>query len=229
MLEKLHSHFISQTGKEIETNEDLFFYWPPSNYPILISLMLLAITAFTLAIGEQQLAERLAIYAYYFLAIGVFFRFIELVLPEDTLNQTKKRISIFSVYIKQQGSIYIRNTGIMLKNLYSRLKLYLHRAILEMRVRISDFKKHHPPELIRAHIQRHYLKLQNLHIAKPGKNIEVISDISRNIAIFLSVFLVISLIYGRTIDWWFVKSYLYNLVYAILGCFTLYILLRVRF
>lgn len=211
----------------------------PSDYPILIALLLLAVTAATLAIGDEQLAERLAIYVYYFLVIGVLFRFIELWLPEDTLqrqNIARKRISVFSVYIKQLGSMHIRNTGVMLKNLYVRLKLYLHRAILEMRVSISDFKRQHPPELIimRIHeiiylIKHQYLNLRRLHIIYPGKNIALISEISRNIAIYLFVFLIISLIYGMTIDWWFVQRYLYNLIYAILGSLTLYILLRVRF
>lgn len=210
--------------------------WPPSNYPIYLALVLLATTAVTLAMGDDKRAEDLAIYAYYFLVIGVAIRFLELSLPEDTLqklNPAMKRISVFSIYIRQHGSMYIRNTMIMLKNLYCRLKVYLHRVLLEMRVSISDLKKQHPPELIYAQNgsmpKRQYLKLRRPHIVNPGKNIEVISDISRNITIYLSVFLLISLIYGLTIDWWFVKRYLYNLFYAILGGLTLYILLRVRF
>jgi len=38
--------------------------------------MLIAVTAATLAIGDEKLAERLAIYAYYFLVIGVAIRFL---------------------------------------------------------------------------------------------------------------------------------------------------------
>jgi hypothetical protein len=212
--------------------------WPLSNYPISIALLLLAVTATTLAISDEQLAERLAIYAYYFLVIGVAIRFIELWLPEDTLqrlNSAQKQLSIFSVYIKQHGSMYIRNTGILLKKMYGRLKLYLHKAFFEMRVRISDFKKQNPPESIHAHIQesgdmlkRQYLKLQRLHIIDPGKNIAIISDISRNIAIFLSVVLIISLIYGMAIAWGFVNGYVYSLIYGILGCFAFFVILRVR-
>ena len=211
----------------------------PSSYPILIAFLLLAVTAATLAIGNEQLAEKLAIYVYYFLVMSVAIRFLELSLPEEALqrlNPAKKHISVFSLYIKQHGSMYILNTGIMLKNMYDRLMYYFHRAVLEMMGRISDFKKHHPPESIRAHIQeiggtlkQQYLKLRRLHIVNPGKNIALISDISRNIAIYLFVFLLISLIYGMTINWWFVNRYLYNLIYAILGSLTLYILLRVRF
>jgi hypothetical protein len=212
--------------------------WPPSNYLISIALMLLVFTAAVIVIGDEQVAEELTIYAYYFLVTGVVIRFIELSLSEEALKKltpASKPDRSFSI-IKQQGSMYIRNTGIMFKNLYERLKFYLHRAILEMRVRISDFKKQHPPESIIAYIReiggmlkRQYLKLRRLHIVNPRKNIVLISDISRNIAIFLSVFLLISLIYGVAIDSWFVKRYLNNLIYAILGCFTLYILLRVRF
>lgn len=213
--------------------------WPPSNYPILIALMLLVATAATLANGDEKLAESLAIYAYYFLVIGVAIRFFELSIPEDTLqrlNPAKKRISLFSSSLKHHGLIFIRNTAIMLKNLYGRLKLYLRRAIFEMKVRISDFKRQHPPELIVVRIRemisairRQILKLQRLHIVNPGKNIALISEISMNIAIFLSVFFIFSLIYGITIDWWFVKGYFYNLILTILGCLALYIVLRVRF
>lgn len=307
--------------------------WQPSNYSIYIALVLLAATAVTLSMGDEKLAEKLAIYAYYFMVIGVAIRFFGLLLPEDTLQRFKparKCNSVFSDSIKHHGSMYIRNTGIMFKNLCGRLKLYLRRAILEisghisdfikrhllesistqnrerfkqkysflqrfhiidpgknisviseifrniaiflsgvlilfliyglvidweyikgyvynlicaiiggfalyiiLRVRISGFKRQHPPELMHAQdaniLKRQHLDMRRLHIIEPGKNIALISDISRNIAIFLSVFLLISLIYGITIDWWFVKRYLYNLIYAILGCFTVYILLRVRF
>jgi len=73
--------------------------WPPSNYPILIALMLLAVTALTLAIGDDKLAQDLAIYAYYLLVTGVIIRIFQLVLPKDTLHKhnppAKKRISLF--------------------------------------------------------------------------------------------------------------------------------------
>jgi hypothetical protein len=193
--------------------------WPPSNYPISIALMLLVFTSAAIVIGDEQVAEELTIYAFYFLVTGIVIRFIELSLSEEALKRlthASKPDRSFSI-IKQQGSMYIRNTGIMFKNLYERLKFYLQRTILEMRVRISDFKK------------QQYLKLRRLHIVNPGENLALTSDISRNTAIFLSVFLLISLIYGMTIDWWFVKRYLYNLIYVILGCFAVYILLRVRF
>ncbi len=213
--------------------------WPPSNYPILIALMLLAVTALTLAIGDDELAQDLAIYAYYLLVTGVVIRFFELALPKYSLQKhnppAMKRISLFSNSIKNHGLLFIRNMGIMLKNLYAWLQSHLCRAIFEMKVRISGFIRQHPPELIFVRIQemiryfkRQFLKLRRLHIVNPGKNIALISEISMNIGIFLSVFFIFSLIYGITIDWWFVKGYLNNLIFAILGCFILYIFLRVR-
>lgn len=189
--------------------------WPPSNYPFLIALMLLTVTAVTLAIGDEKLAENLAIYAYYFLVLGVAIRFLELVLPEDTmerLNPAMKLISVVSDFIKHHGLKFIRNIDIMLENLYSRLQLHLRRAMFEIKISI---------------IKLQYLK--RLLIVKPGKNISLISDISLNVAILLSVFLIISLAYGVTIDMLFVKRYIENLILIIIAWLTLYILLRVRF
>jgi flagellar biosynthesis protein FlhB len=170
----------------------------PYNYPFLIVLMLLTATAVTLAIGDEQLAETLTIYAYYFLVIGIAIRFFELSLPEDTLqrlNPEKDRISFF-----------------------------------------SDFKRQYPPEMIVMRIRemisdlnRQFKKLRRPHIVNPGKNIALISEISINVAIFLSVFFIFSLVYGITIDWWFVRGYFHNLIFAILGFLTLYMILRVRF
>jgi len=209
--------------------------WPPSNYPFLIALMLLTVTAVTLVIGDEKLAENLAIYVYYFLVLGLIIHFFELALPEDTmerLNPAKERISVVSDFIKYHGLKFIRNMDIMLENLYDRLQLHLRRAIFEMKISISSFEKQHPP--IGAQIRKRIsvIKLQylkRLHIVKPGKNISLISDISWNTAILLSVFLIISLAYGITIDMQFVKRYLYNLILIIIGCLTLYIILRVRF
>ncbi len=51
--------------------------WPLSNYPIFIALILLADTAVTLSMGDEKQAEDLAIYAYYFIVLGVGIRFLE--------------------------------------------------------------------------------------------------------------------------------------------------------
>ncbi|VVB53805.1 Uncharacterised protein [uncultured archaeon] len=209
--------------------------WPPSKYTFLIALMLLTVTAATIAIGDENLAENITIYAYYFLVLGVIIRFFELSLPEDTmqrLNPAKERISVVSDFIKYHGLKFIGNMDIILENLHDRLQLHLRRAIFEMKVSISSFEKQHPP--IGAQIRKKIsvIKLQylkSLYIVKPGKNTSLISDISWNIAILLSVFLIISLAYGITIDMQFVKRYLYNLILIIIGWLTLYMISRVRF
>lgn len=62
-----------------EGEEGLFGDWPPSNYPILAAILLLMATAVSLAAGmSEDYANQLAIYAYYFLVIGISIRFIEL-------------------------------------------------------------------------------------------------------------------------------------------------------
>jgi len=210
--------------------------WPPSNYPILLRLMLLASTAATLAIGEEKRAEELAIYAYYFLVIGVAIRFFELALPEGALQKLSPAKKPISGFIRQHGPVAIQKMSLMLKKLYATLQPHLHRAMLGITTRISDSIKQHPPEKIVVQVQkmkdilkRQSLRLRRLHIARHEKNIAVISEISRNIAFFLSVFFIISLIYGLMIDWWFVKGYLSNLVLFILGFLTLHIFTRVRF
>jgi len=61
--------------------------WPIFNYPILLALFLLLATAIILALGNESLAEQLAIYAYYFLVIGVTIRFLELTVLDSTLHK----------------------------------------------------------------------------------------------------------------------------------------------
>ena len=202
-MEKLRSLFISQYDNEIEDNKGFFLDWPLSNYPIFITFILLAVTATTLAIGAEKRAEELAIYAYYFLVIGVLIRFFELALPEATLQKLSRARKHFSMF--------------------------------EMKMRTSAFIKKHPPEKTVEHIQKmggilrqFYQRLRHLRIAKPGKNLEVISEISRNIGIFLSAFFIISLIYGWMIDWRFVERYLSSLILFILGFLTLHIFTKVR-
>lgn len=150
----------------------------------------------------------------------------------ERLNPAKERISVGSDFIGHHGSKFIRNMDIILKNLYSTLQLYLRRAIFEIKVSISGFEKQHPPIGTQIRTKISVIKLQYLkriYIVKPGKNISLISDISWNTAILLSVFLIISLAYGITINMQFVNRYLGNLILIIIGWLILYILLRVRF
>ncbi|NJD54639.1 MAG: hypothetical protein FIB07_17495 [Candidatus Methanoperedens sp.] len=212
-----------------------FLSWPTSNYPFLIALMLLTVTAVTLAIGHEKLAENLAIYAYYFMVIGIAIRFFELALPEDPmqkLNLAIKRVCVVLDFIQYHGLKFIRNINFILTNLYSILQLYLRRAISKTKASISEFKRQNTR--IDAQIRKKIsvIKLQYLkylHLIKTEKNISLISDTSLNVVILLSVFLIISLVYGITIDMQFVERYLDNLILIIIGCFAFYIFLRVRF
>ncbi len=53
-----------------------------------------------------------------------------------------------------------------------------------------------------------------------------IADVSKNVAILTSVFLLISVIYGLFIDMWFVRGYISNLILIILGFLTLHFFTR---
>jgi uncharacterized membrane protein YkvI len=69
--------------------------WPLSNYPIFIALILLVATAVTLSMGDEHKAENFAIYAYYFLVLGVAIRFLEFTLPENMKSRVVKGIKSF--------------------------------------------------------------------------------------------------------------------------------------
>jgi hypothetical protein len=58
--------------------------------------------------------------------------------------------------------------------------------------------------------------------------LEQISSISRDVAILLSAFFLISVIYGIILDWWAVRGYLSDLVLIIFSFLALHILLKVR-
>lgn len=65
-----------------EESEDLLEEWPFSNNFILAAILLLIAAAFTLAFRTEEKANQYAIWAYYALVIGVFLRFVEIVLEE---------------------------------------------------------------------------------------------------------------------------------------------------
>jgi len=69
--------------------------WPLSNYPIFIALILLVVTAVTLSMGDEKQAEDYAIYAYYFLVLGVGMRFLEFTVPEKMRLGVVKGIERF--------------------------------------------------------------------------------------------------------------------------------------
>ena len=183
MMEKLKSFLISQYDKEIEANRGFFSDWPPSNYPFFLALMFLTATAATLAIGDEKRAEELAIYAYYFLVIGVVIRFFELALPESKLQKPSQVMKQIAGFIKQNGPVVIQKTNFILKKLNTTMQPHLHRTMLEMKMLISSFIKQHPPEKIIEQVQKiggilkqQYLRLLHLRIEKPEKNIVVISE-----------------------------------------------------
>jgi len=78
------------------------------------------------------------------------------------------------------------------------------------------------------HVPGTKVKFPRLHLTIPKKYFEMVSDISRNVAIFLLLFILISLMYGLMIDWWTVKNYFSNLVLAILGFSTLHVFMKGR-
>jgi hypothetical protein len=211
--------------------------WPRYNYPIFIALTLLAATAATLAIGDKKRAEELAIYAYYFLVIGVAFRFFELALPENILQKFRSSILCIADYIMRNVSkmidLAILIMDKMIQWLYIRMP-DLYWAIIETKMRISQHMKHalktiDVDQKIAVIFNRPYTKKQRLQRTKLEEKIDLISNVSRNTAILLFIFFIISLIYGWMIDWWFVEKYLSNLVLFILGFLTLHIFIRVRF
>lgn len=209
----------------------------PSNYPIFIALMLLAYTAATLATGDEKRAEELAIYAYYFLVIGVIIRFLELALPGNILQKFRSSIMYSTDYINRYVMKSINLNMLKLdeipKWLYIRMP-GLYWVIIETKMRISRYMKHalkpiDVDQKIAIILNRPYTKKQRLQRTKLEKKITVISNVSRDVVIFLSVFFIISLIYGLMGNWYFVRGYLSNLVLFILGFLTLYIVTKVGF
>lgn len=100
--------------------------WPPSNYPIFLALVLLAATAVTLAMGNEPRAESLAIYAYYFLVIGVAIRFFEFALPKNTVERlgvAKMRISAWlKQYVLENKGLHPKNIVCVLRTLPIRIR-----------------------------------------------------------------------------------------------------------
>lgn len=75
--------------------------WQFSNYPVFVALGLLTVSAVILAMSDKKLAENFAIYAYYFLVIGITIRFFELVLPDHTRERLSNAKMHISNWMKQ--------------------------------------------------------------------------------------------------------------------------------
>jgi hypothetical protein len=174
--------------------------WPPSNYPIFLALVLLFATAVTLAMGDEPLAEDLAIYAYYLLVIGVSIRFFELALPDDTPDKLK-RIAKSGLDLADKTSQWARGhvPDNMLPLTSNKLLRTGSRFISGMRSRLD--------------INMSYI----IHIA----------DISKDVAIYLSVIFVIMFVYGILFDWWTVSRFLPELAVIILGFAVLHLTSRI--
>ena len=195
--------FIYMENERNNENEG----WPPSNYAIFLALVLLAATAVTLAMGDEKRAEELAIYAYYLLVIGVVIRFFELSLPENTLVKlgvVKVRFLGWMMGLVQTIWDFNRVIGIKLR-------------LLE--VRIPDFGL---PGVRLPEVRLPEFKISNVHREGLKNSIAYVSELSKNITVFLSLALLILLIYGLMIDWWTAKGYFTNFVLVILGLFTVY-------
>ncbi|VVB97185.1 Uncharacterised protein [uncultured archaeon] len=226
---------LNSSVKNNRTDKEPAIYRPPSSYPFLIALILLAGTAVILFTEDKKLAEELAIYAYYFLAVGVIFRFIEQHLPEPKgfsipdrsrmnkwLNTKALKAmpeTIFKIIlcmlqlILKLISLSIRKMVDVIKWLYVMITR-LYGVMIEAKKWMSD------------KLQNPRCKRTRQTGTKFQKTIAMISDTSKNIAIFLSVFLLISLVYGMVIDWQPVRRYLPNLILVIIGFLALYIFTR---
>jgi len=173
--------------------------WPLSNYPIFLALVLLFATAVTLAMGDEPLAEDLAIYAYYLLVIGVTIRFFELVLPDDTsqkIDHVKYRIRVLQGIFTNFINEHIQ------RNITSTIPRQTLKSVNELILTIIS--------KLNYYIKDSYLVY--------------ISDISKNVTIYLSLVYVIMLVYGFIFGWWNVGGYLRELALIIIGFFTLYII-----
>lgn len=192
--------------------------WPPSNYPIFLALVLLAATAVTLAMGDESQAEELAIYAYYFLVLGVAIRFFELALPEKSVEKLVTAYGYTAGWIKRHSfRVYIFVNKIF-GNIIVRLKIEIP---FKERINVGRYFDE------KSYISRLQRKIKiSFGGINASRYMDEISYTTRNIAIFLSVFFLISLVYGMMIDWLYVKKYLYNLVLIIFGFLTLHIITR---
>ncbi len=96
------------------------------------------------------------------------------------------------------------------------------------KMRISGWLKLHTPEItgldpkITRVLRIPHIRILYVDRVKLEKILVPMSDVSRDVAICLSVFFAASIIYGLMIDWWAVKGYISNLVLIIFGLLTLH-------
>lgn len=202
--------------------------WPLSNYPILLALLLIATTAIILAAGDEPHAEEIAIYAYYFLVIGVVIRFFELTLPENTLR--KPAVLIIPGKVKAAvihldwKKIFM---GIADALIYS--AVFIMNAI---RVLVRSVSEAGMIQKIADILRGLYFRIVLSRYFRTG-TIEHMSKISRNVAISLFIFFLISMIYGSVLNWSAVKGYLSSLLliiiyFLVIHLFTKFVSSRYR-
>jgi len=124
--------------------------------------------------------------------IGVAIRFFELALPENTLV----RLGVVKVRFMGWMNWLVRGIWDIGRRMGSKLRL--------PEVRIPE------------------VKISNDHREGLKNSITYVSDVSKNVTVFLSLAFLILLIYGLMIDWWTAKGYFSNFVLVILGFFTVY-------
>jgi len=177
--------------------------WPTSNYPILLALFLLIATAITLAMGNEPLAEQLAIYAYYLLVIGVTIRFLELAVPDNTLHKTTSILLQIMEWKKRKKKI-------------NRFDRYLSFNFI-----LTRSEK----------IQQTFKCISGIGTKINGRvNIEHISNISSivcNVSIYLTVMFVLILMFGSIYGWWVVRGYLEKMVLIIIVIFLIHVLMEI--
>lgn len=71
-----------EENQDGDDQEGLLDEWPLSNNFILAAILLLIVSAFTLAFRTEEQANNYAIWAYYSLVVGVLLRFVEIVVEE---------------------------------------------------------------------------------------------------------------------------------------------------
>jgi hypothetical protein len=183
------------TGESNMENTD----WPISNYPIFFALVLLSATAVVLAMGDETLAESLAIHAYYLLVIGVAIRFFELALSDKTKENLK------SVVMK-----LLRHTGGFAQQVY-RSQYKVSENILK-----SDLIKEH-----KDNSSRPWFNVRLIFI----RCLSTLMKVSKEVSVYLSVLFVLLCIYGLAFGWLVVSGYLKSLILIIIGFLSIYVVL----
>lgn len=189
------------TGEiHMETND-----WPPSNYPIFFALVLLAATAITLAMGDETLAESLAIYAYYLLVIGVAVRFFELSLSDKTKASLKSAAATAAAGLLRHASEFIR-------------RVYQSERAMSNNILKS--------RLHREHREGSSKSVFNIRVAVI-RSLFTIMQISKEVSLYLTVLFVLICVYGLAFGWWIVWEYLKIFILIIIGFLAVYAVLYV--